>query len=1097
MRIRKITILNLNSLEGIHVIDFTQEPLLDAGIIAITGPTGSGKTTILDAISLALFAKSERDKKLESMMTRGTVECYSEIEFEVKENVYNAYYGISKANKKLDGKVQKAKRRIDKWDNNQRTFVTIEEKTSEVENWIHETLGMTYNEFTKSVILCQGQFTQFLDAEGREKSKVLEAITGTEIYKNIGASVFEHHKFLNEELKNQFKNIADTAILSEEELFTMNENILKKEVEINIAKERKGKIETILQSISQKKIFTIKWEENERKILEITNEEKEFKNDDDRRKKGQKSHPLKGEYQRLIALREDIKTKTEELPSIRLELEKNINHQNALIEELKSMDLNLISINDQYKEVEKEIDHAIKLDSELSNNKSNQENISTEIKGIQDSISTKKLEVDKIHKTLLDSRTKIENLKTNEVIKKTIESCIPILREKMNLYNELENKGKKERSTLTELENSLKVYQEKEKLLLNKKENIIKEASRIEKLELEQFNVFYPENKNLELHELKSNFIRHFTAINLQVDLKNTTQVLELKVDKSNINLKKYKNGSSNTDKINQYVIEGTDEEEGTLSILNQWLNFLKKYSIEIIDPEKFKDFNEILITNEKKRLEFDNELKVIDQETFQAKLIIEKTQNSIENIKEVLNEFRIKYLEYKKEIINLLKNCQIEFEETKLSLGLTKLEEELKKYSISENEILKTNNEILQLEGVLSNIISDIPKIEESLVSKNGDLLSIQKNHEKISEFRNKLLNGKSVIETRSFWEKQKSEIGGKISNQQSLIQKNNSELLSLDFKIKSVEEQLNKNIEEEKNNKKFLNRDLETIGCQDENQLATWFISAEEIKDLTLKAESIRKRFDEYLGIKKSLSEENERILSTNLDSYDEIDLEKEQLVISESIESNIQWIGGEKQKLAENDAKNLEIKKKQKQLEGLRIELENWSKLNQLIGSADGNRFQKYAQGLTLDRLIQKANLYLMLLQDRYLLERNPEEEELGIGILDSASFQTKRSVKTLSGGEKFIVSLSLALGLSDLAGKKNKIESLFIDEGFGSLDDKTLDTVIDALDNLQSSGKTIGVISHVKALNERLNVQIQVKGIPGKLGRSRIEITNQLN
>jgi len=148
-----------------------------------------------------------------------------------------------------------------------------------------------------------------------------------------------------------------------------------------------------------------------------------------------------------------------------------------------------------------------------------------------------------------------------------------------------------------------------------------------------------------------------------------------------------------------------------------------------------------------------------------------------------------------------------------------------------------------------------------------------------------------------------------------------------------------------------------------------------------------------------------------------------------------------------------------------------------LHSLIGSASGDKFRRFAQGLTLDNLVQLANQQLDKLHGRYQLIRK-ENEGLGLSVLDTWQGDVVRDTKTLSGGESFLVSLALALALSDLVSHKTSIDSLFLDEGFGTLDAETLDVALDALDNLNASGKMIGVISHIEAMKERIPTQLKV-------------------
>jgi exonuclease SbcC len=152
--------------------------------------------------------------------------------------------------------------------------------------------------------------------------------------------------------------------------------------------------------------------------------------------------------------------------------------------------------------------------------------------------------------------------------------------------------------------------------------------------------------------------------------------------------------------------------------------------------------------------------------------------------------------------------------------------------------------------------------------------------------------------------------------------------------------------------------------------------------------------------------------------------------------------------------------------------------WDRLRRLIGSADGSVFQQFAQGLSLDLLVRHANRHLARLSDRYRLQR-VESGELTLEIVDQHQADAIRPMQSLSGGESFLASLALALGLSDLAGRNVRIDSLFIDEGFGSLDAATLDLAVAALESLRQSHKTVGVISHVDLLKERIPVQIRIE------------------
>lgn len=187
----------------------------------------------------------------------------------------------------------------------------------------------------------------------------------------------------------------------------------------------------------------------------------------------------------------------------------------------------------------------------------------------------------------------------------------------------------------------------------------------------------------------------------------------------------------------------------------------------------------------------------------------------------------------------------------------------------------------------------------------------------------------------------------------------------------------------------------------------------------------------------------------------------------------------------------------------IESMRGSYDDWQYLHSLIGSKNGDKFRKFAQGLTLDNLVYLANKQLTRLHGRYLLQRAGlaavgedsnapalSAEGLALCVIDTWQGDTLRDTKTLSGGESFLVSLALALALSDLVSHKTSIDSLFLDEGFGTLDADTLDIALNALDNLNASGKMIGVISHIYAMKERIPVQIKVHKKTG-LGISELD------
>lgn len=189
---------------------------------------------------------------------------------------------------------------------------------------------------------------------------------------------------------------------------------------------------------------------------------------------------------------------------------------------------------------------------------------------------------------------------------------------------------------------------------------------------------------------------------------------------------------------------------------------------------------------------------------------------------------------------------------------------------------------------------------------------------------------------------------------------------------------------------------------------------------------------------------------------------------------------------QRLADNERLRQEQRVLVERIEQQERVFEQWSALQELIGSADGKKFRNIVQQMNLELMVAHANRQLVKMTDRYLLEVGNGTLELN--IRDNYQAGELRSTKNLSGGESFLVSLALALGLSQMASRTTRVDSLFLDEGFGTLDEDALDTALSTLASLQQRGKLIGIISHVQGLKERVPTQIEVLPIGG--GRSRI-------
>ncbi len=290
-----------------------------------------------------------------------------------------------------------------------------------------------------------------------------------------------------------------------------------------------------------------------------------------------------------------------------------------------------------------------------------------------------------------------------------------------------------------------------------------------------------------------------------------------------------------------------------------------------------------------------------------------------------------------------------------------------------------------------------------------------------------------------------------------------------------------------------------LKASPFESEEQVLAALLSEADVKELG----DLKRRLDTELSQAQALLQHEEQALQTLQNHEQADDYRKQDQAATEAerqqlVEQQEQLSGrrGEINQTLVSDQQRRESQQALfEKIERQRREYDDIQYLNSLIGSANGDKFRKFAQGLTLDHLVLLANNQLERLHGRYLLSRKNAVDGKGgaesksgadekhvsgldLSVVDTWQGDIERDTKTLSGGESFLVSLALALALSDLVSHKTSIDSLFLDEGFGTLDRETLDVALDALDNLNASGKMIGVISHIDAMKERIPVQLKV-------------------
>lgn len=390
-------------------------------------------------------------------------------------------------------------------------------------------------------------------------------------------------------------------------------------------------------------------------------------------------------------------------------------------------------------------------------------------------------------------------------------------------------------------------------------------------------------------------------------------------------------------------------------------------------------------------------------------------------------------------------------------------------------------------------NLEKQIAYSQAQLKQETDVLNGLKQQLELDSKTRFELFADKDVAEQRAISEKELIDTQDKQKQVQTDAHIAAQELTKLSGQLDELTTQLaSVNTEQTQEQEKW-QQQLSESPFTEESEFKTALLDEDKRETLINLKQTLQTEFD---GAKAVQVEAKKQLDSVKKQDESKLLSESNLLEVTEQLEkletdilALTESIANAKFKLTENDKKQQNQALLIEQIAQSQIEYDDMAYLHSLIGSQKGAKFNKFAQGLTLYYLVYLANKQLDRLHGRYLLQRK-QTEALELQVIDTWQGDTVRDTKTLSGGESFLVSLALALALSDLVSHKTSIDSLFLDEGFGTLDSETLDIALNALDSLNASGKMIGVISHIEAMKERIPVQILVKKMNG-LGVSKLE------
>lgn len=1140
MKIQKIIIKNLASIPWAE-IDFTTGSLKDSPLFIISGETGAGKTTITDAVCLSFYGQSPRfadvsGDKLEilgltgknsgmaisdrrNFMRKGTGEAYAETVFEGDDGkVYKAQWLARRANKKPDGTFQPAVNTLFRFEND--VFVPLNEKQKEFEEKIIALTGYDYQRFVRCVLLAQNQFSKFLNAKSDEKADILQMLTDTSVYEKVSMKIFERRKIEFEKLDRLKERVGEMVFLSDEE-------IAEKKIQIENCAKKEKELHAELIDIQQK----ISWFKQLAALqADVETRQKEY-------------NVALENYNQAAGLRtkaagiklalEKFKTPFEHLEKLRNQRDRieseylSIGRDAGLIFcGVKKLKSTLIDVRAGLAKAKQEFDDMQGLSGIYENIQAISAALDN-LEALEKNIDQTNLSIEKLSQSKKDSLLDLETQKKhgqiasdnyNKAVEElTVESSklegwdISKLQEQNNALSTRLNalKGAGEIFSLIDKYNVdllalNKRCDEKEKKLGELKSSIAENSKKLE-LAMAEYN----------MAKLSLNNMLKISSDDLKKERQKLREGDECPLCGSK-NHPFCSEGEQVIDRMLESAQQLAVEKENAKSLLDKSLAADKKLLNEItLELEKLQneEKNKVVaelekqtLRREKMRVYFgfpencDLQVAVANE----TKVCTEKKQELEKNISFFNSQNTI--------IENKKRDC-----DTKKDV----LQKIVAKISDIENNVKTLSAIITEKDGALQKDLLDKKSVVSVLGGYYGDsefwLEKSQRKKEKFCDGAKRFSMLKEKIVELNLELKKLEDIDAQCSNVGDLEKhypQVSGEMLSilpkdiemLPIKIAStLQNAENKNAERNKNNAEILviteqinNLILQENQKQIEEQLTLEkiesYLAVGELQreDILKKIRNIDNCLLESQTVLKSSQENFENHKQQNLvllETKSPSVLENDCSIVQSQTSDNAAIKAKLATQLEEDASKKVDFEKLKNQMSEQQSIFDDWNFLNENFGSSDGKKLKRAAQTFTLKILLENANIRLKKIMPRYSLFSPPGTLDI---LITDREENAPRPVSTVSGGESFMLSLALALGLSDMMQAGKGSETLFVDEGFGTLDSANLAKVISMLEKLHLQGRKVGIISHVRELQERIPAKIMVEKCQGDNTKSVVRV-----
>ena len=1107
MKLKKLTIENVASIEYAE-IDFSANPLKDEHLFLITGETGSGKSTIIDCLCLALYGSTPRLESAnrreggyedvnnhdiirayepKQLLRRGTVSASVTLTFDDNKGTpYIATWQVRRAHKKLENNIKTPERTL-RTEDGVNPPVDLH-KITEINTHITQLIGLDMNEFFRTVVLAQGKFAEFLNSNENDKAALLEKMTGTEVFAQVGQKIFEVFRDKENRRNILQAQLNDFSLLNDEEKAVISGKIEELGNTHAMAQQRHEGARKMTDWLDEK-------EQNEQNLS--------LKLQDLARHEEKMREPAFIEQQQLVNDWETTAEARREIRDMR-QAQRTITElqqqQPAMQEEFDLLCAELRATINDVEEKRKKVDEIGDFIQQEAPNTAMYEAIKTiksqmkQRRGEHDNIKTftEALELDRNRLPHVESQEK-SSLEAKQMQEKHVKQL-------QAQYDAIKvDSVNAQKDAVTEAKQALNLYK-------TKLDTIRQDSSLIEK----QQTALATEEKNLD-------------KAKATVDSKRALK------EQAHDALEREKDWNALIEQAHKSLHEGD-----TCPVCGN--------RISSLNPPKGENVLDLL----RKRL------KEADDDLQQTETAIAASTKSIKRIKQEMEE-RNAELERKKadskhhweKTCSMLAKCGKNVDETAdseqadklialLDMDLNAINATLQQATALNEQITAERNKLTQLTNAHNKAQIDLNKVRDSIKYQQEAIERSKNNLNEITTELNGLFampDWQELAEKKPDFIEQLEQRANNYQQQVKQAQQLENAINVARAVIPAMQENKN-NITGLTDNGKSSDKipaNLDEQWRQFENKNLNWNNQLNNEKN---KAGHAQQALDKYLdehqqmtierlteidrheqgeiaNIKKAQQELVELLAHTkgeiaSLKSQQHAITEKKPDFIEQNrdelarilqdsqaqLEQLTNEIAEHRALLKQDEDNRKAAGKKQEEFEAADAEYQQWREFNAMLGDSNGATFRKIAQSYILGELLASANGYLRQFNNRYALEAKPGT--LTILVRDQMQGDLT-TVSTLSGGEGFMVSLALALALSSTTGKMFSVDTLFIDEGFGSLSENYLDKVMETLNRLYDmGGKRVGIISHVELLKERVTTQIQVSRDPKNNTVSRVTV-----